>query len=102
MFDGVYFEFPKIASFVFIFLACDALCKLRERGLYFPHLGRFGSVALKPSRWLWFLKWAAIVFLIAALMSPVKEKVYAPQSAPGHAVALVVDASESMRNGGFV
>jgi Ca-activated chloride channel family protein len=102
MFDGVYFEFPKVASFVFIFLACDALCKLRERGLYFPHLGAFGSVALKPSRWLWFLKWGAIVCLIAALMSPVKEKVYTPQSVPGHAVALVVDASESMRNGDFV
>lgn len=101
MFDGVYFEFPKVASFVFIFLACDALCKLRERGFYFPHLGDFGSVALKPSWWLWFLKWGAIVLLIVALMSPVKERVYEPESAPGHAVTLVVDASTSMQNGDF-
>lgn len=101
MFDGVYFEFPKVSSLLFIFLACEALCKMRERGIYFPHLAAFGSLTLKPSFWLWFLKWASIVLLIAALMSPVRDEVYQPDSTPGHAVALVVDSSASMRNGDF-
>ena len=101
MFEGVYFEFPKIASVLFIFLACEALCRLRQRAFYFPHLASFAAVTLKPSYWLWFLKWLSIVLLIAALMSPVKDEVYRPVGAPGYAVALVVDASTSMRDGGF-
>lgn len=101
MFEDVYFEFPKIAFVLFIFLACEALCRLRQRAFYFPHLASFAAVTLKPSYWLWFLKWLSIVLLIGALMSPVKDAVYRPAGAPGYAVALVVDASTSMRDGGF-
>jgi len=101
MFEDLYFEFPKVSSFLFIFLACEALCRLRERGIYFPHLASFAAVTLKRSYWLWFLKWASIALLITALMSPVKETVYQPESTPGYAVSLVVDTSESMRSGGF-
>lgn len=101
MFEGIYFEFPKMVFVLFIFLACEALCKMRERGFYFPHIAAFASVTVKPSYWLWLLKWASISLLIVALMSPVKDKVYQPQSMPGYAVALVVDTSTSMRNGDF-
>jgi len=101
MFEGVYFEFPKIGTVVFVFLACEALCRMRQRGIYYPHLAAFAGVTLKPSYWLWFLKWASIILLIVALMSPVKEKVYQPESTPGYAMTLVVDASASMRNGDF-
>jgi Ca-activated chloride channel family protein len=101
MFDGVYFEFPKIGFVLFVFLACEALCRMRHQGIYFPHLSAFAAVTLTPSYWLRFLKWASIILLIAALMSPVKEKVFQPDSTPGYAMTLVVDASESMRNGDF-
>ena len=101
MFEGIYFEFPKMFFVFFFFLACDALCKMREQGFYYPHLDAFASVTVKPSYWLWLLKWASISLLIVALMSPVKDKVYQPQGMPGYAVALVVDTSTSMRNGGF-
>ncbi|WP_345987367.1 VWA domain-containing protein [Sulfurimonas sp. HSL1-2] len=101
MFEGIFFEFPKVISFLFIFLACEALCRLRHQGFYFPHLAAFAAVTLKPSFWLWLLKWASILLLLVALMSPVKEQVYQPVSAPGYAISLVVDASASMRNGDF-
>jgi len=101
MFENVYFEFPKVVTFLLIFLGCEALCRLRQRGFYFPHLGTFGAVTLKPSFWLWLLKWASIILLIIALMSPVKERIYQPVSAPGYAISLVVDASASMRDGDF-
>ncbi len=101
MFDGVFFEFPKIGFVFFFFVACEAMCKLRERGIYFPHLGAFASVAVKPSYLLWFLKWASIIFLIVAMMSPVKETVVQPDDAQGYHIALVLDASESMDEGGF-
>ncbi|WP_345969582.1 VWA domain-containing protein [Sulfurimonas sp. HSL1-6] len=101
MFEGVFFEFPKVISFLFIFLACEALCRMRHQGFYFPHLAAFAAVTLKPSFWLWLLKWASIILLLVALMSPVKERVYQPVSTPGYAISLVVDASASMRNGDF-
>jgi Ca-activated chloride channel family protein len=74
---------------------------MRHQGFYFPHLSDFAAVTLKPSYWLRFLKWASIILLITALMSPVKEKLYEPESVPGYAMTLIVDASESMRNGDF-
>jgi len=101
MFEGIYFEYSKIGFVLFVFLACDALCRLRQRGFYFPHLAAFASVTLQPSFWLWFLKWASIILLIAAMMSPVRDRQYQPVGTPGYAMALVVDASASMRNGEF-
>jgi len=101
MFDGVYFEYPKVISALFIFIACEALCRLRAQAFYFPHLTAFGAGELRPSYWLWILKWVSVILFIVALMSPVKDTVYQPESAPGYAVALVVDASGSMQNGGF-
>ncbi|MHC3995367.1 vWA domain-containing protein [Thiomicrolovo sp. ZZH C-3] len=101
MFEGIFFEFPKVISLLFIFLACEALCRLRHQGFYFPHLAAFAAVTLKPSFWLWLLKWASVILLLVALMSPVKERVYQPVSAPGYAISLVVDSSASMRNGDF-
>jgi len=101
MFDGLYFEHQKFWTFLFVFLACEALCKLRGQGFYFPHVSAFASVTVKPAVWLWMLKWLAILLLLTALMSPVKDAVWEAEGMPGHAVALVVDASSSMREGTF-
>jgi len=101
MFDGMAFDWPKAWTFLFVFLACEALCRLRQPGIYFPHLASFASITLRPSYLLWFLKWAAIVFLLAALMSPYKYKTYEPEHLPGYAMSLVIDASASMRKGDF-
>lgn len=101
MFEGLYFEFHKAWTFLFVFLACEALCKLRERGFYFPHVRDFAAVTVTPALWLWMLKWLSIALLLTALMSPVKEETWQPVGLPGHALALVVDASASMRDGTF-
>lgn len=101
MFEGIYFEFHKAWTFLFIFLACEALCKLRERGLYFPHVSEFASVTVKPAVWMWALKWLSIALLLTALMSPVRDRTWEPEGVPGYALALVLDSSASMRNGGF-
>jgi hypothetical protein len=74
MFDGIYFQFPKLGFLLFFFLACEALCPLRTNPLYFPRTLLFGEVGVKPSLWLWIAKWAMISFLIVALMSPVHDR----------------------------
>lgn len=101
MFEGIAFDWPKAWTFLFVFLACEALCRQRQAGLYFPHLASFASLTLRPSYLLWFLKWGAIIFLLVALMSPYRYKTYEPEHLPGYAMSLVIDASASMRDGDF-
>ena len=101
MFDGIYFEFPKILFVIFIFIACETLCKMRLPSIYFPHAGQFMKSNITTSKFLFFLKWLGIVMLILALMSPVKDEPYELAPKHGHEIALILDASGSMDERGF-
>jgi len=101
MFDEVYFEFPKVASFFFIFLACESLCKMRLPALYFPHTAKFVQQTISQSKLLLLLKWLGISMLTVALMSPVRDVSVALEPVQGYEIALVLDASQSMRAQGF-
>ena len=101
MFDGIYFEFPKIAFVIFFFIACETLCKMRLPSLYFPHASQFMKSNINTSKLLFFLKWLGIVMLILALMSPVKDEPYELAPKKGHEIALILDASQSMSERGF-
>jgi len=91
MFEGVYFEFPKLSFLLFVFLACENLCPLRIQMLYFPHISRFSGVGVKSSAWMWISKWLMISFFIVALMSPVKEIPQTPRF-EGYSTLIVVDS----------
>ena len=101
MFDGFYFEFPKIAFVLFFYLACEALCKMRLPAIYFPHTAQFVNATAGSSKLLWFLKWLGITMLVVALMSPVKDAQVQVKPEQGYDIALVLDASQSMRAQGF-
>ena len=101
MFDGFYFEFPKIAFVLFFYLACEALCKMRLPAIYFPHTSQFMHTAVQSSKLLWFLKWLGITMLVIALMSPVKDAQVQVKPEQGYDIALILDASHSMRAQGF-
>ena len=101
MFDGLYFEFPKIVFVIFFFIACETLCRMRSSAIYFPHLTQFKKTPIATSKLLFFLKWIAIIMMILALMSPVKDEPYELDPKDGHELALVLDASESMAQRGF-
>lgn len=101
MFDGLYFEFPKIAFVIFFFVACETLCKMRLTSIYFPHLHTFAGATHASSKLLFFLKWLAIVMLIVALMSPVKDEKYELDPKEGYEIVLILDASQSMSAQGF-
>lgn len=92
MFEGIYFQFPKLGFLLFFFLACEALCPLRANPIYFPRIGLFSEIGVKPPLWLWIAKWAMITFLIIALMSPVRdrERVHHQE---GWDILLIVDPS---------
>jgi Ca-activated chloride channel family protein len=101
MFDGLYFEFPKIAFVIFIFIACETLCKMKLPSIYFPHAAQFMQGSVARSKLLFFLKWIGIIMLIFALMSPVKDEPYELKPKEGHQLALILDASQSMEARGF-
>jgi len=101
MFDGLYFELPKLAFVIFFFIACETLCKMKMSSIYFPHTANFMKNTVAASKLLFLLKWLAIVMMILALMSPVKDEPYELKPKHGHEIALILDASGSMKERGF-
>ena len=101
MFDGIYFEFPKLVFVIFFFIACANLCKMKLPSLYFPHTASFMKNTASKSKLLFFLKWTAISMMIVALMSPVKDEPYELEPKDGYEMTLVLDASQSMQARGF-
>ena len=101
MFDGLYFEFPRLIFVIFFFVACATLCKMRLPSIYFPHTGEFLKQSVSASKLLMLLKWLGIIMLILALMSPVKDEPYEIEPKDGYEIALILDASESMKAQGF-
>lgn len=88
MFEGIYFQFPKLGFILFFFLACEALCPLRSNPIYFPRNALFGMDETKPPLWMWVAKWAMISFFIVALMSPVRE---VKEEVSGYDILFVLD-----------
>ncbi len=101
MFDGLYFEFPKIIFVIFFYIACATLCRLKLPAIYFPHTRGLVHEAAGPSTLLFLLKWLGIVMLVLALMSPVKDDAIDVEPTKGYDIALVLDASQSMSARGF-
>ena len=101
MFDGLYFEFPRLVFLIFFFIACASLCKMKIPSLYFPHTKQFMSNSVSASKFLFFLKWLGIIMLILSLMSPVKDEPYELEPKDGYEIALILDASQSMKAQGF-
>jgi Ca-activated chloride channel family protein len=101
MFDGLYFEYPKALSFIFIYIACEAYCKLRSSAIYFPRAVALTQENTKVSILMWLLKWVSIVLLTFSVMSPVRETLLELSPAEGYEIALVLDASRSMEAKGF-
>lgn len=101
MFDGLYFEFPRLLFLIFFFVACETLCKMRLPSLYFPHASQFMNKGISASKTLFLLKWLGIVMMILALMSPVIDEPYELEPKKGHEIAIIIDASQSMQARGF-
>lgn len=101
MFEGLYFEYPKIATFIFVYIACEAYCKLRSSAIYFPNAAAITQETAKVSTLMWILKWLSIVLLTLSIMSPVKDSVLELSPVEGYDIALVLDASQSMKTEGF-
>jgi Ca-activated chloride channel family protein len=74
---------------------------MRLTSIYFPHTQEFLKSSVSASKTLFFLKWLGIVMMIVALMSPIKDVPYELEPKEGYEIALILDASESMKAQGF-
>ncbi len=101
MFDALYFQYPLVVFVLVVFIVCAKFCKMRLPSIYFPHTKQFASSTMASSKLLFFSKWLAIVMMIVALMSPVKDEPYELDPKNGYELALILDASESMQARGF-
>lgn len=101
MLDGIYFEFPLFSLTVVFFVLCALFCKMKLPSIYFPHAQQFLQQTVSSSKLLSFLKWLGIVMMIIALMSPVIDEPYELEPKDGYEIALILDASQSMKAQGF-
>ena len=101
MFEGLYFEYPKIASFIVVYIACEAYCKLRSSAIYFPHAAALTKETAAVSALMWILKWLSVILLILGLMSPVRDAFVELAPTEGYDIAMVLDASRSMQADSF-
>ena len=99
--DGLYFEHPLTVLILLVFIVCAKFCKMKVPSIYFPHTKQFASSTIASSKLLFFSKWIAIVMMVLALMSPVKDEPYELDPKNGYELALILDASESMQAKGF-
>jgi len=101
MFSGLYFQYPALAFVILLFVLCAIICKIKLPSFYFPNITQFVKIPSGASRLLLFLKWLSIAMLIISLMSPVKDEPYELEPKKGYEIALILDASESMKEKGF-
>lgn len=97
MFDGLYFEFPYFLLILVVFIICAKFCKMKVPSIYFPHTASFLKNSVSASKTLFILKWLGIIMLILSFMSPVKDETYELEPKDGYEIALILDASQSMK-----
>ncbi len=93
------FEFPYVFLLLAIFILCAILCKPKSEAILFPHLDIFLKNSAKRAVWIKVFKWIAITATIIALASPITSDKLEVQNKEGYAIALLLDASGSMRHG---
>jgi len=95
--SGIKFEHPAALLIIVLFLICSYYCKPKSDAIYFPGAALFKKVTKKSSILLNLLKFLLIGALAIALASPVKENKIVIQNSKGYEIALILDASGSMR-----
>ena len=94
------FEFPWLFLLLPPLWYCLYRCREQLAPRPFVHLGLF-SVRRGWLKWLWVLRYLAVLLLISALASPVTVDKNDPLNREGVDVVLAIDASGSMGESGF-
>ena len=95
--SSIVFEYPYAFLIIVFFMICAYFCKEKSEALFFPNAEIFFIDGYKKSHLLSTLKWTSIILAVISLASPIKKDKFDMAKKEGYALALVLDASGSMR-----
>lgn len=90
-------EYPEFLGLVLLFLICETFCRAKARSLLFPNTVMLSRMARRTGWLQWLLKFIMVAALSVALASPVKQNEVIVNKDKGYELALILDASGSMR-----
>jgi Ca-activated chloride channel family protein len=99
--EHITFEYPYVFLLIIIFILGAKYLPLRAQSIIMPHLNIIKKLTNANSTLLSTLKWVGIILAIVALASPIKKDNITHNNKKGYNIALVLDASASMREIGF-
>jgi Ca-activated chloride channel family protein len=91
------FEYPLVFVILILFYICNRWCKPKGLSIYFPNIAILQKASKKSSILINFFKILAILSLVTALASPIKEDTLIVKNDKGYEISLVLDASGSMQ-----
>jgi len=80
-----------------LYLLCERRCTSQIQKIYFPNLPMLENAARRGRDLSRLLRYAILLLLFLALSAPVKEQPVTEQHGVGYDIALLLDASDSMR-----
>ena len=95
------FEYPLSFLFFLVFFALILLVKSDDDGIYFSNIKFLKKLSLRRKNYLNLLKYLGISLLIIASSSPIKEDENKFTKKRGYDIALIIDASASMKEFSF-
>jgi len=91
------FEYPLVFVILILFYICNRWCKPKGLSIYFPNIAILQKASKKSSILINFFKILAILSLVTALASPIKEDTLIVKNDKGYEISLILDASRSMQ-----
>jgi len=91
------FEYPWAPALLLLFILCETLCRAKTRRLIFPDTGLLGTLSRRSALLQQGVKFLLFALLALALASPVRQNVVDIRNDKGYEIALILDASGSMR-----
>jgi Ca-activated chloride channel family protein len=93
------FAAPWFLLLIPLYWICRRYCRAASEPLRLSNLALAERALGRSPRWERWLRWAIVILLATALADPVTQTTKTLHRSKGHAVALLLDASYSMREG---
>jgi Ca-activated chloride channel family protein len=93
-------EYPWALGLIPLYLLCEVFCRAKTQRLIFPDTGLLRTLSRRSGWMLRGITFLLFALLAAALASPIKQNEVSVRSDKGYEIALILDASGSMQQGG--
>jgi len=97
--ESITFEYPIAFLIPLLYIVCNKFCKAKSDAIYFPTIAFLKKATKKSSILIEILKFLMVLLFATALASPIVKNELEIQNEKGYEIALILDASGSMREG---